>query len=141
MLGKLAYCKSFIKHTIKWKLNSKCWILGRHACLGLDVLNLMGNIPPVYNIQKGRVDYLLDILDNPQKRARSMKVEPFMERKDIVPLITQEEHFLSRPSRPPSLVYMDSYSELTDQLFVHKKDRWRFCCNYTDLSHSDRFSQ
>jgi hypothetical protein len=137
----LAYCKSFIKHNIKWRFNSKNWILGRHACLGLDVLNLMGHIPPVFNIQKGRVDYLLDVLDNPDKRARSLQVEPFMDRKDIVPLITQEEYFLLRPANAPTLVYMDSYSELTDQLFVHKKNQWRFCCNYTDLTHSNKFSQ
>lgn len=135
------YLKSKFKYMLKWKLRSNAWILGRHACLGLDVLNLLGKTPDVLNVQKGRIDYLLDISENSERLARSLRVAPFMDRKDIVPLITQEEFFLTRPTHPPSLVYMDSYSELTDQLFVHKKEQWRFCCNYTDLTHDDKFSQ
>jgi len=114
---------------------------GRYACLGFDVLNLLGSLPPAFNVQKGRVDYLLDIIANPDNHARTIKVDPFMARMDIVPLIAQEEHFLSMPKHPPSFVYMDSYSELTDQLFIHKNKQWKFCCNYTDLNHSAQFSQ
>lgn len=128
------------KYLLKWKLRKRPWILGRHACLGLDVLNLLGDIPEVFNVQKGRIDYLLDITEDPQRRARTSLVEPFMERTDIVPLIEQEEYFLSRPASSPSLLYMDSYSELTDQLFVHYKDQWKFCCNYSDLSHGSNFA-
>ena len=34
---------------------------------------------------------------------------------------------------------MDSFSELTDQLFVHKKEGWAFCSHYSDIEHSSDF--
>ena len=36
---------------------------------------------------------------------------------------------------------MDSYSELADQKFTHKKDGWSFCCHYTDINHSEEFNR
>ena len=36
---------------------------------------------------------------------------------------------------------MDSYSELTDQLFVHRLQNWSFCSNYQNLNHSTNFTK
>jgi hypothetical protein len=107
--------------------------------MGHDVFALLGSPLPLFNIQKGRVDYILDVMTDQRLKARPYQVATFMERQDIIPLIAQEADLAWLRLRPPLAVYMDSFSELTDQLFVHRQNQWRFCCNYSDLRHSSEF--
>ncbi len=110
------------------------WVLARVACLGMDTYQLLNTRLPLYNIQKGRVDYLYRVNTGiPGVRARAKAIIPFIERDDIKELIMQEEFSDLLFQRPPEMLYMDSYSELTDQLFVSKKNAGSFCCNYSDL--------
>lgn len=113
--------------------------MGRVACMGHDVLSLLNCDVPILNIQKGRVDYILDVMTREHLRARPEEAAPFMARQDIIPLVAQEADLTWLRLRPPLAVYMDSYSELTDQLFVHRSREWRFCCNYSDVQHSAEF--
>lgn len=109
--------------------------------MGNDVFRLLGFEQPLLNIQKGRVDYLLNVTDNRTLRARASKAAPFMARKFITPFIAQQESLNWLMPKAPKMIFMDSYAELTDQLFVHRKKRWCFCCNYSDIRHDDRFKE
>jgi hypothetical protein len=104
--------------------------------MGWDVLKLLKADLPVMNVQKGRADYLLDVTENAQIKTRTTRVMPFMERLDVVGLIAEQESWDWFSNRPPLVLFMDSFSELTDQLFIHRQNKWRFCCNYSDLQHS-----
>lgn len=115
------------------------WLFGRVACMGLDVFTLLNSPWPLLNVQKGRIDYLLDVATAPRLKARPSMIAPFIQRQDIVSLITQEGDLTWLNLRPPLAIYMDSFSELTDQLFVHRRERWRFCAHYSDVEHSLAF--
>jgi hypothetical protein len=112
-------------------------ILGRHACLGADVLAVMRPDRTVINIQKGRVDYMLDCWDNPAMRARTREAVAHVAREEIVPCVVQEELLYDwcSPQRPLAL-YMDSMAELADQRFAHKTNGWSFLCVYGDTTRS-----
>ena len=114
-------------------------MLGRVACMGHDVFAQLNSPWPLFNLQKGRVDYLLDVLVDPRLRARPNKVARFLKRRDVLPFIAQEANLTWLKFPPPLALYMDSYSELTDQLFIHRRNNWRFCCNYSDLHHTPQF--
>ena len=122
----------------KWRGN---WILGRHACLGRDVIDLTDNNFPIFNIQKGRVDYLISTIQQDSKRTRTAQIAPFLSREDIIPFIRQQEYCRNLPQHPPRLVYMDSFAELTDQLFIHKAEGWGGCCCYGDINHTEDFNK
>jgi hypothetical protein len=122
------------------KSKQKDWILGRVACLGQDVFKLTGCQMELYNTQKGRVDYLTCLENAKSIHARTSQIAMFIDRLDIVRLIAQEEIFRWKSIGLPQLIYMDSYSELTDQLFIHRKRRYWFCANYSDLSHTKKFN-
>jgi hypothetical protein len=123
------------------KRQNKDWILSRNACLGKDIVNLLNIKEPIYNIQKGRVDYLLNIVENQHFRAKAEIVAPFMKRKDVIPFIVQQQSLCwLEYQKPPKLLLMDSFSELTDQMFVHKYERkWGFCSNYSDVECGEKF--
>ena len=119
-----------------WRGN---WILGRHACLGRDVIDLTDNSFPIFNIQKGRIDYLISALKQKNKRTRTAEMAPFLCREDITPFLRQQEYCRNLPKHPPKLVYMDSFAELADQLFVHIDEGWSGCCCYGDIDHTENF--
>lgn len=123
----------------RYQLNNDGWILGRIACLGQDVLRLTNPRMPIWNVQKGRVDCWIRAENNKKCRPRTALVAQHISREDIIPLIHQQEIASDLPSTSPSIVFIDSYSELTDQLFVHAKDRWEFCANYGDIKHTAEF--
>ena len=84
------------------------WILARHACLGRDVLKELGVRMPVVNIQKGRVDYILDCIRSTRCVLRISEVSRYVIN---TPLLAQQQALAwFGASRPPELVYMDSYS-------------------------------
>lgn len=127
--------------TLKWRTlkTLRPWIFGRFACLGRDVLARVRLTLPVINIQKGRADFLCSLADQPEKRPRTGQVAPFMERRDILPLIAQQESLEWGEGCPPRVLFMDSFAELTDQFFVHRRNDWGFCAHYSDLRHGERF--
>lgn len=129
-------------HACRWRYlsNREKWVFGRVACMGRDVYSLLELKPKLFNVQKGRVDYLVDVINDPSLRAKAGKIAPHMARKDIIPMLVQEEICGQYPKTRPEFIYMDSYSELTDQLFIHKKDGWKFCCNYSDIDHGKQFN-
>lgn len=112
-------------------------LLARHACLGWDVFALMRADCTVINVQKGRIDYLLDCWQNPSLRARTRYALPHLAREAIIPCIVQEELLYDwcSPKRPRALL-MDSMAELADQRFAHKRDNWSFLCVYGDTTRS-----
>jgi hypothetical protein len=124
----------------RWRSRAANWILGRFACLGRDVLALTETRLPVVNVQKGRVDQLLAWWANPNLRPRTREVAPHM--RTNLPLIAQEENLgWWRSARPPAFVFIDSFAELTDQVFFRRSQGWRFCCGYSDLTHTQGFSE
>lgn len=125
--------KQSIKNTFYWPNYPRDWILGRHACLGGDVLKLLNNELPVLNFQKGRVDQFAQALADVNKKISAKNSEEFIERSDIKLLVRQQRFYESLPSHAPRFVYMDSYSELVDQLFYDDVKKLGFCCCFSDL--------
>jgi hypothetical protein len=121
------------------KSRNRSWIFGRVACMGQDVFSLLGRSEFLYNTQKGRVDYLLNIYSNDYYKTRASKVIKFIDRNDLHSLIRQQQFFSWKQLGMPKLLYFDSYSELTDQLFINKKENWAFCSNYSDITISEQF--
>jgi len=110
------------------------------VCLGADVLRLLQPAHKVVNVQKERVDYLIECWRNPRCRARTLPVIEHMQRAEIIGCIMQQEILYDwmRPRKPMAL-FMDSMAEHADQRFVHKRDGWSFLCSYTDLAHTEKF--
>lgn len=117
------------------------WILGRHACLGREIIERSGINIPIHNIQKGRVDLLLSIKNTPKLAPLTKVVSCHLNRNDMQAIVRQQEFSGFLPKRAPSLVFMDSLSELVDQLFLHKKDGWGWCSYYSDINNSTEFSK
>ena len=132
--------KENIKYRLRWKYLWKDWFLGRHACLGYDVLKHFDNLPTEVNFQKGRADLLLSYWVDKALLPKSSLLAPFMARKDVLPLIRQLEFFDYLPKRPPKFIFIDSFSELTDQLFANRAEGWRFTCGYSDIEQSEDFN-
>jgi len=128
-----------IRSRFLWPIWRGNWILGRHACLGQDVINLTGIKTPIFNIQKGRVDFWLSCMKQSNMMTRTADIAPFLSRRDMIPILRQQEYCNNIPKHPPLFVYMDSLSELVDQLFIHKINGWGACCYYSDINHNDEF--
>jgi hypothetical protein len=111
---------------------------GRYACLGTAVLEVLGRRYKMHNLQKGRIDYLEQSLQIPANLCRPEQAVPFLARDYIAPTIAQQSVLC--PTFRPQVVFMDSFSELTDQMFRHKTEHWSFCCNYRDLLHDGALS-
>lgn len=111
--------------------------VGRYACLGTAVLETLGRKYKMHNMQKGRIDYQLRCLEDASVVCRSAEVLPYLAREYIEPVVNQQPHLC--PAFRPEVIIIDSFSELSDQLFQHKSKRWQFCCNYLDIAHSAQF--
>lgn len=138
--GWWAYARMVNLRRIKTR-NSGPWIMGRIGCMGLDVLKLIQLEQPLVNTQKGRVDCLLAYSTQPTLRPHTAALPHHYARDDIIHLVAQQEVFRWPKNTPPMLVLMDSYAELTDQLFIHRQKRWMFCSNYQDLHQSPAFAR
>ena len=115
---------------------------GRVACLGRDVFDLnylAGNKPVLFNQQKVRVDLHLDWL-NGATRPRVELVRRYILRHDVYPLIEQQATSQWEAGNDILYFVMDSFSELTDQKFTHKKEGWSFCAHYSDIDHKSDFN-
>ncbi len=116
------------------RVTSKPWVLGRVACLGTDTYRLLNTQFPLYNFQKARVDYFYRVNSGESEiRAKAEKIVRFIKRDDIKELIIQQQRAVFNFNTPPEFLFMDSYAELTDQLFVACKGNTSFCANYSDL--------
>lgn len=117
-------------------------VLGRVACLGNAVFDMLPNKRKLLiNQQKMRVDQWVNILKgaplcNPQI------IKKHLLRRDVFPLIKQQKDlpWLRFPPECVDYLIMDSFSELTDQMFKNKKDSWTFCSHYSDMHNSTEFA-
>jgi hypothetical protein len=107
------------------------WVFSRTACLGNDAFKL-ANIStlPRWNIQKGRVDVLSQHLETKRKYLDFVPRELFQSR-EIWLVCSQILNPFWRKLRPPRVILMDSFSELTDQLFEYNKVS--FLSHFNDL--------
>lgn len=112
--------------------------VGRFACLGTAVLEALGRRYKMHNLQKGRVDYQLQAMAEPARTCRPELAVPNLARDYIAHTLVQQATLC--PEFRPEMVFVDSFSELTDQLFRHRKEGWQFCCNYLDLNHTNAFA-
>lgn len=133
--------KEQFKYRIRWRFLWRDWFLGRHACLGYEVLKHYKNLPREVNFQKGRADLLIAYWGNNILLPKSKRLLPVMSRRDVLPLIRQLEFFNCLPKKAPKFIFMDSYAELTDQLFVNSEYGWQFCCGYSDITHRQLFAE
>ena len=108
-----------------FKISKEEWIMGRIACMGQDVLKLLNIGVPILNVQKGRIDL---ISQKSKNIVRTAQVVPFIYRDDIKDLILQQELLYGNMMKPPIALYMDSFSDLTDQLFLHRKKKVVILC-------------
>ena len=104
----------------------------------LKILNLDDKL---INVQKGRVDYFNRLCDNPGIRSRINKIVSFICREDIHELIFQQEVRYGIFKKSPIAIYIDSFSELTDQMFTNKEQKWHFYVNYSDINHTKEFEK
>jgi hypothetical protein len=144
MFKSLRYSLLFLlikKLKIKFQTNREDYILSRVACMGKDVIEILNLDFKILNTQKGRVDLLYKFMNNDKLKPQVGYLAKFIYRKDIITLI--EEQFLftwKKKMKSPKYIFIDSYSELTDQLFVHNSKKWMFCSNYSDIKHSKEFN-
>jgi len=132
--------KESIKYCVRWQYFWRDWYLGRHACLGYEVLKYYQSLPRVVNFQKGRADLLAQYWSNFNLLPKSARVEKFMTRFDLPVLVRQLEFFDCLPRSAPKFIFMDSFAELTDQMFINRSEHWRFCSGYSDINHVEEFS-
>jgi hypothetical protein len=135
--------KKIIKKIAKYVYAiNKVKIYGRVACLGRNVFDMRystENKVILVNQQKVRVD-LFNAWLSGETRPKAEVIEKYMLRKDVFPLIEQQAAPEWREKNDFNYFLMDSFSELTDQKFTHKTERWSFCCHYTDINHDSDFA-
>ena len=114
-------------------LSRKPWVMRRTACLGNDVFELLEFLPKrSINIQKGRIDLLTKSLNQRFGILKLYQAKTFIERSDIRPLIFRQSISRLNLLRPPIVVLIDSYSELTDQEFI-LPNKAKIYCNFSDV--------
>lgn len=112
------------------------WILSRTACLGNDLTQMAFPGALVVNRQKLRVDGLRELVSSTSTRYRNpLNLLSLLANPTMWPLLEQQKRVLNvRKIPPPSLILIDSYSELTDQKFVETKTGEVFFMNFSDVS-------
>jgi hypothetical protein len=128
---------SFIFFAFHLFIKRKSWVFSRTACLGNDTYYRL--VEENYgttlrlNLQKNRVDNL-----NGNIRARRIGLKGFriLDRKDILEVIWIQNLRFWRLLPTPKYILMDSFSELTDQLFVFEEGKATFFANYSDVEES-----
>jgi hypothetical protein len=104
-------------------------MLSRVACLG------QWSYPGHHNNQqKVRSDLFMSVV-NGGSRTRFTESMDVISNKDIGYMIKQQEDlpWLSAKEEEFNGLYMDSFSELVDQKFLHKDDGWSFCACFSDV--------
>lgn len=114
-------------------------VLSRIACVGKEIFSLKsgewGRVELI-NQQKLRLDLFLDLLENKRPYANAQMIREYVYREDVYPLIEEQGQlrWINYKGKNIKCFMLDTFSELTDQMFVHKKEQWAFCCHYTDLN-------
>ena len=114
-------------------LTVRKFVLGRVACLGKDSFKLLGGKHRLINIQKGRIDLLLDKERFSYKNLKNLSL---IIRDDIKWLLLEQAFKYKFFHKNPEFIIMDSYSELTDQLFRDKGNNSVFYANFSDVDKS-----
>lgn len=109
------------------------WVFSRTACLGNDVFALLGTNLPRINVQKGRVDGLRSAMADQDGWQAPWRWYKTLDRRDVWPLIVEQELPWWCAEVAPEFILMDSYSELTDQGFHDPSTGRTFFANFTDL--------
>ena len=123
--------KSFYHKHYRFK---KIKILGRTACLGNEIIKRMGWNKNYINHQKSRVDYLIKLNINKKISPNPKEILKFLKHKFIIGTIEHQRYDFFRYVKP-DIIVIDSFSELTDQLFLNQKDNSVFCANCIDIGH------
>lgn len=125
----------FIKRNYILRYNPK--ILQRGACLSNDALKILYPDSKITNFQKSRVDYLnLQLLNN---KIKPGFVDVLLIRPHLYNLYIEQSYNFWKQIIYKEILIMDSYSELTDQLFINKKDNnQQFCANFSDVVDKSR---
>lgn len=119
-----------VRRLIENKFFKKKYIVSRAACLVNDSYGLLSNCNYRINFQKSRVD-VLNI--NFSKRIKP-KIIDVRYVQDFLYSVYLEQYFdFWKNISKTDFFIMDSYSELTDQLFVNYKSENLFCSNYSDV--------
>ncbi len=113
----------------------------RTACLGnfaLQQLNL--SHISIINHQKLRVDYALHKRNNPMSNTHYEKIKNYVNpsRMGVEALWKELERDIFSYENPRCLI-MDSFSELTDKLFVSNDLHDSFLSHFSDIDHSGNF--
>lgn len=131
--------KLFQEFLILYKVKNKIhknYVLGRTACLGQDVFKMLELDVEFINFQKARID----VFEN-SKKIKNTYALNYVVRDDIKSLVKELsliKYFFS--FNTPKFILIDSYSELTDQNFVHNKCKEiNFFCNFSDINHNENF--
>lgn len=115
------------------------WIFSRTACLGNDAFNIseFQNLNR-WNLQKGRVDVLIN-----QIKKESLSLEPpsrnLFKHEENWKISSQLSSIEWMDLAPPNFVLMDSFSELTDQLF--ELGNQKFLAHYGDINWSEEITK
>lgn len=118
-------------------------IVTRIACLGAEALqNIDLKKYAIVNHKKNRVDYILNIHKDPSKKAKASKLVKFIGKEAIRIQLEQmyhdEESDIFKYKNVKAII-IDSFAELTDQLFVSRTDNSSFCSHYSDIKHDKTF--
>lgn len=130
----------FIKRKFQTVLGLRERFPARIACLGQDIYHAgMTDFGIIENVQKGRVDLLLDWIGG-EPGPRPEAIRKYVKRADIFDLIKQQANFNWRlEGEKFPILLMDSYSELVDHRFRNRAEGWSFAACYGDMDHSADF--
>jgi len=109
------------------------WVLSRTACLGNDSFAIFSEGLSLrrFNMQKSRLDLLTE---SPQKNVNFFRFSDLIGREDILSLVWAQPKDYWKKLSKPKFVLFDSFSDLTDIKFVHKKTEAYFFCHKSDLA-------
>ncbi|WP_052570841.1 WavE lipopolysaccharide synthesis family protein [Endomicrobium proavitum] len=141
------HTKKYIpEHILKMPYNQpykeKPSILQRTACLGIFTLQKLNT--SVFNcisFQKNRIDYCLEVKNNPEFRVDIDSLEKYAKKEWTLSLLfrTQQKDIFG--VKNANILLMDSFSELTDKLFINKKTGKRFCAHFSDINTDTDFNE
>jgi len=142
----LKFIVGFIRSNVEYfllKLNrgGEIIVVSRTACLGDRIIKILFENKRIinFNFPKNRVDL---IVQKQRKNIPIIKMYKFFRRLDVLQhcIFMQNKNFFDKRLQP-QYIFFDSFSELTDQKFTHKKDKFSFYCHWSDLKHNEQFKK
>ncbi len=123
---------NFLKHNV----------LGRVACLGQSLFNKMYRSRKNFYLQNQQ-KLRLDIFLEKKNLLKPDKIKEFIIENGIYSILKKEEKNLWEEYFKQGdfdFFIMDSFEELAEQKFTHKKEKWSFCTYYSQIEHSKKFN-